>query len=175
MSGSRAMEMSVVRVNWTGMWSRFVAPRRGAGSDPKTPSVEPRSRATGVQSAAMNGRSASARRERCLGRDDALVDRNESWDIQPSERTRAAHWREGTFDDHRQRPGTAAITGEPFRACCAPVGIRTPNLLIRSQVLYPLSYRRLPQGHRGVYRARAVVPKPADPGPPVNRRGVPGL
>ena len=26
--------------------------------------------------------------------------------------------------------------------CCAPVGIRTPNLLIRSQMLYPLSYRR---------------------------------
>jgi hypothetical protein len=26
---------------------------------------------------------------------------------------------------------------------CAPVGIRTPNLLIRSQMLYPLSYRRL--------------------------------
>jgi hypothetical protein len=25
---------------------------------------------------------------------------------------------------------------------CAPVGIRTPNLLIRSQMLYPLSYRR---------------------------------
>ena len=26
---------------------------------------------------------------------------------------------------------------------CAPVGIRTPNLLIRSQMLYPLSYGRL--------------------------------
>ena len=26
----------------------------------------------------------------------------------------------------------------------APVGIRTPNLLIRSQMLYPLSYGRLP-------------------------------
>ena len=31
--------------------------------------------------------------------------------------------------------GTAALIG-------APVGIRTPNLLIRSQMLYPLSYRR---------------------------------
>ena len=28
------------------------------------------------------------------------------------------------------------------RSICAPVGIRTPNLLIRSQMLYPLSYRR---------------------------------
>ena len=29
---------------------------------------------------------------------------------------------------------------------CAPVGIRTPNLLIRSQMLYPLSYRRPSRG-----------------------------
>ena len=27
----------------------------------------------------------------------------------------------------------------------APVGIRTPNLLIRSQMLYPLSYGRMPR------------------------------
>ena len=27
---------------------------------------------------------------------------------------------------------------------CAPEGTRTPNLLIRSQMLYPLSYGRLP-------------------------------
>ena len=27
--------------------------------------------------------------------------------------------------------------------CCALGGIRTPNLLIRSQMLYPLSYERL--------------------------------
>ena len=26
---------------------------------------------------------------------------------------------------------------------CAPEGIRTPNLLIRSQMLYPLSYGRV--------------------------------
>ncbi len=31
-----------------------------------------------------------------------------------------------------------ALTAFP----CAPVGIRTPNLLIRSQMLYPLSYGR---------------------------------
>ena len=30
----------------------------------------------------------------------------------------------------------------PAVLVCAPVGIRTPNLLIRSQMLYPLSYRR---------------------------------
>ena len=29
-----------------------------------------------------------------------------------------------------------------LRVCCAPEGIRTPNLLIRSQMLYPLSYGR---------------------------------
>ena len=29
---------------------------------------------------------------------------------------------------------------------CAPGGIRTPNLLIRSQMLYPLSYRRMFRG-----------------------------
>ena len=32
----------------------------------------------------------------------------------------------------------------PAVSVCAPVGIRTPNLLIRSQMLYPLSYRRPP-------------------------------
>jgi hypothetical protein len=31
--------------------------------------------------------------------------------------------------------------GEVFRS--APEGIRTPNLLIRSQMLYPLSYGRM--------------------------------
>ena len=36
--------------------------------------------------------------------------------------------------------------GKPALTCCAPEGIRTPNLLIRSQMLYPLSYRRLARG-----------------------------
>ena len=31
---------------------------------------------------------------------------------------------------------------EVDRFICAPEGIRTPNLLIRSQMLYPLSYGR---------------------------------
>ena len=35
---------------------------------------------------------------------------------------------------------TAASTASGF---CAPEEIRTPNLLIRSQMLYPLSYGRL--------------------------------
>ena len=30
-----------------------------------------------------------------------------------------------------------------FKQSGAPAGIRTPNLLIRSQMLYPLSYGRL--------------------------------
>jgi hypothetical protein len=41
-------------------------------------------------------------------------------------------------------------SGRVGRACSvfplvmsAPEGIRTPNLLIRSQMLYPLSYRRM--------------------------------
>ena len=32
--------------------------------------------------------------------------------------------------------------GKPALTCCAPEGTRTPNLLIRSQMLYPLSYGR---------------------------------
>ena len=35
---------------------------------------------------------------------------------------------------------TAAATASGF---CAPEEIRTPNLLIRSQMLYPLSYGRM--------------------------------
>lgn len=36
------------------------------------------------------------------------------------------------------------LTGVPVRVfVCAPEGIRTPNLLIRSQMLYPLSYGRM--------------------------------
>ena len=37
----------------------------------------------------------------------------------------------------------AVATCRSATASCAPVGIRTPNLLIRSQMLYPLSYGRL--------------------------------
>jgi hypothetical protein len=34
-------------------------------------------------------------------------------------------------------------SGEQTRQICALEGTRTPNLLIRSQMLYPLSYERL--------------------------------
>ena len=42
----------------------------------------------------------------------------------------------------------------------APVGIRTPNLLIRSQMLYPLSYGRTPTmgiGHSTVPEPGGVI------------------
>src|SRR3954470_4344478 len=52
--------------------------------------------------------------------------------------TRPAPHRPGTAEG----PATSSVAGRgPFWSC-APVGIRTPNLLIRSQMLYPLSYGR---------------------------------
>jgi integrase len=45
---------------------------------------------------------------------------------------------------------------------CAPVGIRTPNLLIRSQMLYPLSYRRTSRGlHEDSGRRRQIRNQPS--------------
>ena len=50
------------------------------------------------------------------------------------------YWRQNC----RQRTNSAASTiTESASELCAPEGIRTPNLLIRSQMLYPLSYGRL--------------------------------
>src|SRR5665648_169240 len=49
---------------------------------------------------------------------------------------------------------------------CAPEGIRTPNLLIRSQMLYPLSYGR--RAHEG--RPRGYMPPAGRPNP-VRHRG----
>ncbi len=43
---------------------------------------------------------------------------------------------------HTRKPLTGFSAGEGLLSC-APEGIRTPNLLIRSQVLYPLSYGRM--------------------------------
>lgn len=37
----------------------------------------------------------------------------------------------------------ALAVGSPGLSSCAAEGIRTPNLLIRSQMLYPLSYSRM--------------------------------
>ena len=44
----------------------------------------------------------------------------------------------------RKSRGTALGTMSRDSKFCAPGGIRTPNLLIRSQMLYPLSYGRSP-------------------------------
>ena len=44
----------------------------------------------------------------------------------------------------------------------APEGIRTPNLLIRSQMLYPLSYGRMAEWPRQLYKTALRHP---------NRRG----
>ena len=44
----------------------------------------------------------------------------------------------------KQKPGpTAFLLVEPGFLSGAREGIRTPNLLIRSQMLYPLSYARI--------------------------------
>jgi hypothetical protein len=40
-------------------------------------------------------------------------------------------------------PNAAPMGASTTCGCGAPEGIRTPNLLIRSQMLYPLSYGRL--------------------------------
>ena len=45
-----------------------------------------------------------------------------------------------TRSNTENRRSAGWLPAVPF---CAPVGIRTPNLLIRSQMLYPLSYRRM--------------------------------
>ena len=52
---------------------------------------------------------------------------------------------------------------------CAPVGIRTPNLLIRSQMLYPLSYGRQSRGWPQDW-SRIADPPEHEP----NRAGRPG-
>ncbi len=41
-----------------------------------------------------------------------------------------------------QRCPATPVNGVAGHRICAPGGIRTPNLLIRSQMLYPLSYGR---------------------------------
>lgn len=52
-------------------------------------------------------------------------------------------------------PGVSSDAGKLYLlAVSAPEGIRTPNLLIRSQMLYPLSYGRLFFSCRSVFRSR---------------------
>jgi hypothetical protein len=61
------------------------------------------------------------------------------------------HWclcaqttRQSDRQNCRQRTNSGAFpTAESTSELRAPEGIRTPNLLIRSQMLYPLSYGRL--------------------------------
>ena len=66
----------------------------------------------------------------------------------------------------------------------APGGIRTPNLLIRSQMLYPLSYRRLfscairrprPSPSDLTYRSPGERTGPAPGKVPGNQRGSGGI
>ena len=45
-----------------------------------------------------------------------------------------------------QKPGSMAV--DLGSVLSAPEGIRTPNLLIRSQMLYPLSYGRVARRER---------------------------
>ena len=92
----------------------------------------------------------------------------------PPRRTRPRACRGGP-DLHcvgeRRRGATTGRTDTEKRAMlamrlaccrCAPEGTRTPNLLIRSQMLYPLSYGRMaPQGRRRRYRPGGRPPKPA--------------
>jgi hypothetical protein len=61
-----------------------------------------------------------------------------------------------TNDEAGQHPSV-----RPAWSCCclkqrAPDRIRTCNLLIRSQMLYPLSYGRVPEGFGSLARARGV-------------------
>ena len=65
----------------------------------------------------------------------------------PDRRTlglRARTTRQSDRQNCRQRTNSAACAiPESASDLSAPEGIRTPNLLIRSQMLYPLSYGRL--------------------------------
>ena len=63
-----------------------------------------------------------------------------------------------------------SLAGVWAQTLCAPEGTRTPNLLIRSQMLYPLSYGRsaladaevrLPVDRGPDYRAKEASAMPA--------------
>ena len=64
--------------------------------------------------------------------------------------------RGGTHSCHQKYQGTAE---QKTKQLGAPGETRTPNRLIRSQMLYPLSYGRLGLQANGKSRARAVVAK----------------
>ena len=60
----------------------------------------------------------------------------------------------------------------PAVPICAPVGIRTPNLLIRSQMLYPLSYGRPSHGGPNDWSRIADPPGDAEISAAPRQRGV---
>ena len=65
----------------------------------------------------------------------------------------------------RQRPSSLAIIGNKplsWGKGGALGGTRTPNLLIRSQMLYPLSYER---SHCSILQIRAFAALAGDPAP----------
>src|SRR5690554_4247287 len=86
-------------------------------------------------------------------------------------RVRAA----AAYPGARSGPGTANGTPRGAVALGAPGGIRTPNLLIRSQMLYPLSYGRVAtEGRRRWYPALRTLPKPGGPHFRASRGRAPG-
>ena len=67
----------------------------------------------------------------------------------PGPTSRVVHARPGPVLSTHLDYGKYVVSVDPARiegaASGAPEGIRTPNLLIRSQMLYPLSYGRTPR------------------------------
>src|SRR6187431_3137719 len=68
--------------------------------------------------------------------------------------------RTGDVRNGRKSQNRRSSKGGPAVSFGAPVGIRTPNLLIRSQMLYPLSYRRPPP--TGVSDWTRIADPPSD-------------
>ena len=69
----------------------------------------------------------------------------------------------------RNRRSAGVLPAVPV---CAPVGIRTPNLLIRSQMLYPLSYGRSSHGGPNDWSRIADPPGDAEISAAPRQRGV---
>jgi hypothetical protein len=66
--------------------------------------------------------------------------------LSPTAVNQAAQGLSGAVDRPTETQNRRSAGWLPAVVSCAPVGIRTPNLLIRSQMLYPLSYRRPSRG-----------------------------
>src|SRR5450756_2212355 len=90
------------------------------------------------------------------------------WVVQPTRPSATgSHGASGPQSVSRRpsRPPFPLVRGPCHRS--APEGIRTPNLLIRSQMLYPLSYGR--RAHEG--RPRGYMPPAGRPNPVRHREG----